>query len=1254
MKTTRIFLVLASALLLLGSSAARAADEPTVLQLIRQSQDAAAANRLEDAEARARDAVAKDAAFADAWKQLGQVLQQRGRNGEAASAFQQAVDLKPGDAAAWRDLGWALWADGRRKDAVDALDKAIRENVPNRDDVILQVVAALSEADDGRRAVELYRTWRPGEPMLKAARELAAKGRLTAATPLFRAAWDQDEDKERAGLYLAYAEALNGNCAAAGKHLKPFLAADIGKADPSEIDMLLECLDACPDLPNAAHIAEQAAAAGGGASNRAAVVTDIIERAADEARVAHDDEQALKLYRRALSRDPNRESWVHAVDLAAAVEGAPAAEALLTNLLAGATDAGIRAGIEGKRAEQAGDFEKAAALYRESLEALPKQAEIRYALFQSLLRVGDVDKARIEANWFRRRVDDGETAYRPHLAEMLMALGEMDEAVSVWQALHEASPSQPYYGIGLATALFRLCRPDEAVAVLEGMLKIAPSTSVYELLCEIESARGNSQKVAEFAAAGIGIRPTPALLRYRAESAEAMTDSQTALTAANDFLATDPGYVPMALTAGRSLMALGRTNEARLHYEGLLARNPSFLSALVNLRDIATHDARYGDAVTYAKAAAETRPWDVEARQRYAVSLGEYDRFYRSIRILRRAAGWEPSEAVPILVYRQVTDCDYPGRTTAKQVLSHIRYLSGKGYELVTPADLAKKGTGPRVIVCIAGADPRSLEKLDTALTEAGGRAVYAASAAELNGAVPGRPSPARIEGLRHTGRWVLASAGPEDNSRKPVAEKGILGNPLTHRLDGPDGSPEEEADFEARLDEVMAESAAAIGDEGQRILFYPAGDYGQLSLDSTAEEQAALRKAVGRQFTHAVAADDGGFAAPGHDALRLPGRNVPASWTAEDLARHLQTANPVVRAKLNLAKMYYWSRQHELANRWFKKALEAGADPKEVVFNQGANLYQLGDLAASSDYLRKAAALQPGAPKVEHALDRVENRRRPTVALEAAGWFDNEDRTSFKAGGQGQAFVGEKVQLRAFANRNRWETESIGVERGTRAGAGAMVYLFEQMWIDGELWWLAMDNLEDELGGSASLHVPNPLLSGNVELQASRDEVDSVEALRADIYQDTYALRTYSRFFDKLDLYANLSAIDRTDGNLTRMLDGRLVGRLNEWPFIGAGYLFRFADSDFDPPEYWAPEELEQHQLYANVRGLLGPVNYAVSGQAGYSRERDGDWEFVWGGRGRLEYGITRRLSISGEASYFEGPVYERTTWTAGITGRF
>ena len=531
----------------------------------------------------------------------------------------------------------------------------------------------------------------------------------------------------------------------------------------------------------------------------------------------------------------------------------------------------------------------------------------------------------------------------------------------------------------------------------------------------------------------------------------------------------------------------------------------------------------------------------------------------------------------------------------------------------------------------------------------------YAGNAAVPSLTLSGTPVPERLAPALASGRWRLASGGPAGLRRGAVNAEGVLGNPLTHPLMA-GGSPETPQAFFARVDGALSQAAAALPPAGERILVYPAGDFGQRSLDTGTNNFALLRGAVARHFTHAVFFDDSGFFLPSDDAdpLRIPARNVPASWDEEALATYLGSGHPLTRARLELAKVLYWNGQHEAANAAFKEADKAGADRRDLIFNWGVNADRQGDIPTARERLLAAQSLDPESARIREALDRLDRQQRPQLTAFLSGWKDNEDRDHYRYGAYGDYYLSERLRLGLLADRDRWSTDGLGSESGTRYGLRGLAYLAPEIWLYGSLWQLEMDDLKDHWGGDIALRLPNPWLSGWVALTASREEIETVEALRKNIDATTYAARTYTRLYDVFDLFADVSEITRSDGNNTAMLDGRLLYRLQEWPYVGVGWRFRLADSDRDPPEYWAPEQLQQHQAHISVRGAWKKLSYAASADAGYASERDTNWRFVWGARGQVNYFLTERVSLLGELGYYESPDYDRWHGHIGVTGRF
>ena len=1212
--------------------------------------------RLEPATAARERVVALAPQDADAWRALALLHQRRERFDEAAQAFERALAIRRDDPASLRDLGWIRWKQGRRDEAVAQLTAAVLGGVDNRERVVSQVVAGLAEAGAGDRALVFLRAVNPQEPPSAQGLALARAGRLRAAEPILASAWQTGDQTPDVGLHLAYVRAVNGRFTDLAAHLEPLLATP-GALTPDRADLALEVLRIGGNRPEAPALATRLEAGLKTRERYSRRVTDILETAAEASRVRDAPEQALSLYRRVIERDPNRACWIWAVLLAERVEGRTPFDWLDTLAKQVSTPARA-AGVQGLRADRMGQGAAAIAALQQSVQLEPNQPPLRQILFRNLLEQGRVDDARAEVTWFRRQVEAGESVLRSYLAEMLTRLGDTEEALGQWEILHQSNPEMTYYGLETATALFRLGRSDEACNLLRDLAGMSSDPRVFELLAEITSARGHYAEAADWAQRGLAVAPSQGLLRYHAESLDKLgTNAPAALASARAFLARDPGYVPLTLLAGRLMDTAGETHDAVAFQRKILACNPAFVPALSALRDQLARADRIDEAVAVARRHVEIQPGHAEARRAYANVLAQQGRFRTALEALRPLARKPLGQAVPILVYRDVTPPLLAGRNSVPQIASHLALLADLGYTFVNRFDAISDAPDARqamIVLIDPGADV--IEALDPVLQRHDARVVYAGHAAIPALTLSGTPLPAHLAEVLASDRWRLAAGGPAGMRRQPVNAAGTLGNPLTHPLMTGQGL-EREADFAARLDRTLTAAAGVLTNQDERILVYPSGDFGQRSLDTGADHLATLRQAVDRHFTHAIYLDDSGFflTDAAADRLRIPARAVPSDWDAAALAVYLGTGHPLTRARLELARVLYWNGQHEAAHAAFTAAEQAGADPRDLLFNWGLNAERQGDAPTACDKLHAALALDPASARIEHALTRLDEQRRPQASAFASGWRDNEDRDHFRYGLFGDAYAAERLRLGVMADHDRWSTDGLGSESGTRFGVRGLGFLTRQIWLSGSLWRLNMDDgLDNHWGGEAALRLPNPLLSGSLSLTAAREELETVEALRAGIDAATYGLRTYTRGFDVLDLFADLSQIERSDDNDTTMFEGRLLYRLREWPYTGIGWRFRFADSDRDPDEYWAPEELEQHQLQLALRGAWGRLGGSATAEAGYARERDTDWRFVWGARGRLDWSITHRLGLNGELGYFESPDYDRLFGRVGLTGRF
>jgi hypothetical protein len=251
--------------------------------------------------------------------------------------------------------------------------------------------------------------------------------------------------------------------------------------------------------------------------------------------------------------------------------------------------------------------------------------------------------------------------------------------------------------------------------------------------------------------------------------------------------------------------------------------------------------------------------------------------------------------------------------------------------------------------------------------------------------------------------------------------------------------------------------------------------------------------------------------------------------------------------------------------------------------------------------------------------------------------------------------YVSDHLSFEVFAHDIEWSREEKGEEKGVRIGGGLLWYFGEEKWLNAQLWHMGLDDIENYFGGSINLHLPNASWGGFIDLQAARETIDTVEAVREEILADRFTLRNYSRILDFWDLFVNATYMHRTDDNDTIMVDGVFQRRLKEWPFYGLGYKFRIANSDINPTEiYWAPVDLQQHELYFTTRGEVHNLHYSVSGNAGYAKEEDTGWRFVWGGRIDLDYCLLLRIMLNGQYIHQETPTYRNNVFLFGVKFRF
>ena len=1224
--------------------------------LVEKSRLLGAANDWDGALKLAVVSLSNDCNNAEAWKQAGIAYARMLNYQESKNAFERSLSLKTNDVGARVELGWTLWAMGQRDGARDIWDAALTLGVKDRERFVRQTVARMAEDNQKEWALDLHARWLPGTPFFTTGVTLFKDGRMKAAEPFLTRAWNDGMQREGVSLYLGRVRSINGVYAGTPQYFMPYITSCLSTAAPQDVTMVLDGLKVCSGVTGSGEALEAVARVMTNRQDQAAAITDLYITYARDDFDRRAFQSSMAFYEKALERDPNRVIWPTPWNLSRRINDVPRGMAMLSNLLAHTTSPAVRFGVEAKLAEARGDEATARAGYLESLKAEPSQADIHSDLFNIFIKLGELDQARREAEWMDLQIKAGDSRLREVLAMMQTQLGEDEKALEMWRFLHLSMPDDaPYYGTEMAMAQYRTGRAREALDNLQDLVIHTPIPLAFELMVQMESALAQPTQAVQSARQGLAKFSTPALRRGLAENLEAIQTPVTAtstLVAAQACVADDPGSASLSLLVTRALDASGQARDAAELHRQYLQRNGDFSPSLAFMRDYEIVMERPRYALPYGERLMASRPGDDEAVRRYAMNLAEADGFSRALRILEPLAGQDEKVVMATLVYDNTTPFDYAGLNTASQMVSHVNRLTREGFVFMNSLPGSRRPNGG-VVMIILDPDSAVVEAVDAALQTNKACAIMMVRPDTLQHAVPRKPTPGRLAELKQSGRWRIGVILPDTGSASVRAD-GVQGNPLTHRL-LIDGFQESEQVMSNRVSQVLASAAAVLGKEGPRYFFYPSGDYGQISLDTDRVAMNVLSNIVGQVFDGAFCRDDYGFYSARLDTLRVPARVVPPAWSPDDLIHHLRQVNSVVKSRLELAKLYYWHGQSEAAAHWFRKAREAGADPFEVTFNQAANAAMEGDLPVAINQSREAIKL---APPEEHRpaalLEKALDMRRPTVTLDANKWRDNENRNYWEVSGNAEGPIRDGLRWNAAVSRHDWQTKGVGKEMGSEAELGFLSYVAPEVWFKGGLQEWFMDSLPDLTGWDARLHLPNQFFHGNVEVTSQSEMMDSAEALRKEITAHREGIETYSRFYDFWDCFANGSYTERSDGNNTWWLDGRLIRRLKETPYIGVGYAGRLADSTRTTPEYWSPNQLQQHQAYAAWQATGVKWNGQLSGQTGFAKERNTGWRSIWGGRALALYKFTSRLNAGADITYQAGAVYSRTTLDAFVNIRW
>jgi tetratricopeptide (TPR) repeat protein len=272
--------------------------------------------------------------------------------------------------------------------------------------------------------------------------------------------------------------------------------------------------------------------------------------------------------------------------------------------------------------ERRGELDRAEALYKDILRALPDHADGLFRLGVLALRRGRREEAvRLLAGAVELRPDWAEA--HDALGVALKRLGRLDEAVACYRKAIALQPGFAGAYSNLGNALGAQGRTDEAVAALRRAVALEPRSALaLSNLGNVLTGAGSAEEAAAACRRAIGLSPGFASAHSHLGNAlVALGRAEDGLAAHREAVALEPGSPQAHGDLGMALKALGRLPGAEAALRHALELDPAYAQAHNNLGVVMWELGRLEEAAAAFRRSLELKPDWAEAHMNLALVL---------------------------------------------------------------------------------------------------------------------------------------------------------------------------------------------------------------------------------------------------------------------------------------------------------------------------------------------------------------------------------------------------------------------------------------------------------------------------------------------------------------------------------------------------------------------------------------------------------------------------------------------------------
>jgi len=327
------------------------------------------------------------------------------------------------------------------------------------------------------------------------------------------------------------------------------------------------------------------------------------------------------------------------------------------------------------------------------------------------LYVADGQKDKAAAS-FRQALeaDPKHSAARLGLARLALAAGKDEEGITQLQAAVKERPDDLIAVLLLRSLYERLGRPDQAIPVLEAAVRADPRQLIFALArCEVYANVGRYDHALGCASEVLARQPDlPVARLLRGKTYLGKGDAGSALKDFQEALRSSPKFVLAHFYLARVYVLLGRKDEAQAEYREVIKLEPAFVRArreLAAVRGETQDEQSQREEINQLREAVKTDPKNVIGRESLARVYFERGQMKEAEAELKQLLALAPSLAEPnylmartLLSQNKEEEAVRYLRVALRGNPSHVasnvllgRYLASKGQreQAMRPLELA-------------------------------------------------------------------------------------------------------------------------------------------------------------------------------------------------------------------------------------------------------------------------------------------------------------------------------------------------------------------------------------------------------------------------------------------------------------------------------------------------------------------------------------------------------------------------------------